>query len=145
MCQQAPCKSSRVRNRLGKKKKKSIRPVCTLFYLISNPRIVTMTVQHQGKLLFDYSFSAEYPRKRRVFNSESHQPCTLMTTVKIIAVSLACHCVSVGVLQSLSRKHKEEEIPAFLLYQTALGCGLLLKDKKRMSDVSLGANLYGCP
>lgn len=128
MCQQAPCKSLRVRNILGKKKqqqqKNLIRPFCTLFYLISNPRIVTMTVQHQGKLLFDYSFSAEYPRKRRVFNSESHQPCNLMTTVKIIAVSLACHCVSICFLQSLSEKHKEEEIPAFLLYQTGMCPGM---------------------
>lgn len=95
-----------------------------MFYLITNPRIVTMTVQHQDKLLFDYSFSAEYPRKRRVFNSESHQPCTLMTTMKITAVSLARHFVSVCILQSQSEKHKQEETPDFLLYQTGMCLGM---------------------
>lgn len=94
ICQKALCKSSRLWNGLGKKRKpiphKAFLPIICQLSKVTNPRVVTLTVQHQGKLLISYSFFTEYSKKRRVFNSENHHPvlpCTLMITMQITTVT----------------------------------------------------------
>lgn len=118
---------------------------------MTNPRVVTLTVEHQGKLLISYSFSAEYPKKRRVFNSESHHPvlpCTLMTTMQITTATGNKLLVPLYAFPSLNlRTEAQEEVTAFLFYWVGLCLGMWTTPKKQergASDGSLCANLYGC-
>lgn len=97
----------------GKKEKKKRQAFfCSVFY--PNPSQLNETTTQKVATLtvfFPYSFSVEYPKKRRVFNSESHHPvllCTLMTTIKITTVHLAyVTCASVCTLQSQKYKHRK--------------------------------------